>query len=170
MLVVIFDCKSLLLKAIFFLFFFAGLKRFCWKAQFLHNVHAIACFFIMLSKFFDRPIALKFPSHEIIGKRGGLNLEMVRAILALIFRKKTPLNSLKFSFITDEMNVSFSSEKLTFKKNGQILQNFNSWSNLPSCSRFLFSGIMQSWRFLHKVQLFAQAKHRYWASLLGWSS
>ena len=50
-------------------FFAAGLKRFCWKAQFLHNVHAIACFFIMLSKFFDRPIALKFPSHEIIGRR-----------------------------------------------------------------------------------------------------
>ena len=25
----------------FVFFFFAGLKRFCWKAQFLHNVHAI---------------------------------------------------------------------------------------------------------------------------------
>ena len=68
----------------------------------------------MLSKFFDRPIALKFSSHEIIGKRGGLNLELVRAILALVFRKRIPL-----------IFFLHSSDKLTLKKDEQIFVSLN---------------------------------------------
>ena len=62
---VIFDCKSLLLKPIFLRDSkdFAERLNFCTVCTLLH-VFSSCC-----RNFFDRPIALKFLSHEIIGNR-----------------------------------------------------------------------------------------------------
>ena len=107
--------------------------------------HSLKIWIKFKSNQVDWPIALKFPSHDITGKRRGSNLELVWAIFAWIFRKRTPLNYLKF----------YSSEKLTLKLSKfcrtSILEtiwlpvpNFISWNyaklKLPIQSATLWAG------------------------------